>query len=125
MHTKKHSANGVEAAMLQYNHLIQKMDADSISLLYTADGDLGTMANGRDSIRNFLLRFKNMHVLTQSSVPDSIQLNGDTSLQTGSYKQKVVVAPKDTVNVKGTFTAKWVWTGQSGWLIKKMETKPL
>lgn len=31
----------MELAMNQYDHLIKNMDADSIALLYTPDGDLG------------------------------------------------------------------------------------
>ena len=121
----KHTKDEVEQAMKQYDHLILKMDTDSIALLYTDDGDLGNMAHGRDSIRKFLAGFKNMKVISQSSTTDTITINGDTSLQKGLYHQTVIVAEKDTVKVKGTYTATWLWKQQDGWHIKRMETKPV
>ena len=121
----KHCKKGVELAMKQYDHLILKLDTDSIALLYTPDGDLGNIAHGRDSIRNFLSTFKNLKVLSQTSTTEFLKVNGDTSLQKGTYHQTVVVGAKDTVNVKGEYTATWVWISKSGWHIKHMETKPI
>ena len=123
--SSKHNIKGVELAMKQYDHLILKLDADSIALLYAPDGKLGNIAHGRDSIRNFLLTFKNLKVLSQTSNTQFLKVNGDTSLQKGTYHQTVVVADKDTVNVKGEYTATWVWIPKSGWHIKNMETKPI
>jgi ketosteroid isomerase-like protein len=122
--TGKHDKNGVESAMKQYDRLLQKMDPDSISLLYTKDGDLGNMAHGRDSIRKFLSGFKNITVLSQSSTTESIQISADTAFQKGMYYQKDVIG-KDTIAIKGTYTATWLWETQNGWLIKRMETKPV
>ena len=123
--TSSHNKKGVEAAIKQYDHLILKLDADSIALLYAPDGDLGNMAHGRDAIRKFLLTFNNLKVLSQSSVTGSIKLNGDSSLQKGVYKQTVVISGKDTVTVKGAYTATWLWMGKNGWHIKRMETVPI
>ena len=123
--TGRHNKKGVELAMKQYDHLILKLDADSIALLYAPDGDLGNIAHGRDSIRNFLLTFKNLKVLSQTSNTEFIKVSGDSSFQKGTYHQTVVVAAKDTVHVKGEYTARWIWISQSGWHIKRMETKPI
>jgi len=120
---KQHTKEEIESAMKLYDHLIQKVDGDSIALLYTPDGDLGTMAHGRDSIRKFLASFKNVRVLVQSSVTDSIEINADTAIQKGSYHQIALINEKDTANVKGSYKAKWVWIDKEGWRIKKMETK--
>ena len=49
-----HRQQEVQDAMQHYDRLIKKMDADSIALLYTEDGDLGGIAHGRDSIRRYL-----------------------------------------------------------------------
>lgn len=122
---QQHTSNEIELAMKQYDHLIKKMDTDSIALLYTADGDLGNMAHGRDSIRKFLDTFKNFKVLSQSSTSDSIKISGDSSFQKGVYHQTVIVAPKDTVTVKGSYTALWLWVAPNGWQIKRMDTKPM
>ena len=120
-----HNKAGVESAMQQYDHFIQKMDTDSIALLYAPDGDLGKMAHGRDSIRRFLAGFKNMKVLSQVSTSDTILFQGDTALQKGTYHQTVIVSAKDTVKVKGAYAATWRWADKQGWLIQRMETTPL
>jgi Domain of unknown function (DUF4440) len=115
----------VEKSMQAYDRMILKMDVDSISLLYTPDGDLGNMAHGRDSIRRFLYKFKNFKVLSQVSNTDSISIMYDTAVQMGTYRQKVIVPVNDTVSVKGLFTAKWIWSDEGGWHIKHMETQPI
>lgn len=121
---QKHIKQEIENAMLRYDRLIQKMDADSIALLYAPDGDLGEMAHGRDSIRKFLLTFTNVKVLSTSSTSDSIVFNSDTAIQTGKYTQVALIQVKDTARLKGSYTAKWIWLPEQGWRIKKMNTKP-
>ena len=121
----QHDKAGVEMRMKYYDHLIQKLDADSIALLYTPDGQLGEMARGRDSIKQFLSSFKNVQVLSQQSISESININGDSALQRGFYTQKDVVNNKDTITVKGSYTTHWQWKEKEGWLIRKMETQPI
>jgi ketosteroid isomerase-like protein len=121
---RKHNKAEVESAMKQYDHLIQKMDTDSIALLYTEDGDLGNIAHGRDSIRKFLSGFKNVKVLSQLSTTETIQITGDTCIQKGLYHQTDVIG-NDTLSVKGSYTTAWLWIPSNGWQIKRMDTKPV
>lgn len=120
---KKHNNDEIEAAMKNYDRQIQNMNADSIAMLFTPDGNLGDMVFGRDSIRSFLATFKNVHVLSTISTTGSIELNADSSTQVGSYQQVDIIDNKDTIHVKGSYTAKWKWISGQGWLIKKMTTK--
>ncbi len=122
--SNKDNERGVEQAMKQYDHLIKKMDADSIALLYTPDGDLGTMAHGRDSIKMFLSRFKDIKVLYQHSVITYMKITADTALQRGIYRQMVLINGKDTMRDGGEFTAIWWWIEPGVWRIKKMMTTP-
>jgi hypothetical protein len=120
--SKRYSEADVQAAMKHYDQLIKKMDYDSIALTYTLDGQLGNVAHGRDSIRNFLKRFVNVEVLTQESITGSIEMRGDSAIQKGRYRQVAVIARKDTVRPQGTFTAVWLW--EDGTLrLKRMATK--
>jgi hypothetical protein len=121
--TTKHNKSGVESAMKYYDHLILKLDADSISMLYAPDGNLGGIAIGRDSIRKFLSSFKNVRVLSQSSTTGSINIIRDTAIQKGTYTQIDIVSGKDTVRVKGEYTTRWEWIHKEGWHIKQMTTK--
>lgn len=111
--------------MKHYDHLIKNMDADSIALLYTPNGNLGDIVHGRDSIRKFLLSFQNMHVISQSSTTSFIEVEGDTATQKGTYRQTVYIPGKDTIHVKGAYTANWLWMPPGEWHIKRMITKPL
>lgn len=120
-----HRQQEVQDAMQHYDQLIKKMDADSIALLYTADGDLGGIAQGRDSIRRFLSSFKNVRILEVTSTTDSLAMTGDTAFQSGHYKQSGVMNKKDTFHVSGGYHAQWVWIKkEEGWRIKKMSTQP-
>ncbi len=117
-----HTNVEIETAMQRYNRLIQKVDADSIAAIYTVDGELGDEVKGRDSIRRFLTKFKDIKVLSQRSATAFISLGSDTAMQKGSYWQTAVLPKGDTVQVSGTFTATWLYT-TDGWLIRKMQTR--
>ncbi len=122
---EKHNKKNVELAMQRYNHLILQLDADSIALLFTPNGNLGDIAVGRDSIKKFLSSFKDIKVLSQNSSTTSIIIKGDSAIQKGLYQQSDIIAKKDTMYVKGEYTALWQWLPQQGWRIKKMVTKPI
>jgi hypothetical protein len=118
------SRAAVDQAMKKYDDMILKMDVDSIAMMYAPDGDLGNIARGRDSIKNFLNRFKSFKVLYQSSVSDSFFIHDDTAILKGTYRQKTIVLPHDTVSVNGRYDSKWIWLAAGGWHIKAMQTKP-
>jgi hypothetical protein len=116
---------GVESAMKRYDNLILNLDADSISMSFTPNGNLGNIAIGRDSIKKFLSSFKNIRVLSQSSTTSTLDLAGDSAIQKGIYYQTALIAEKDTVKVKGEYTANWQWITGKGWFIRRMITKPI
>ncbi len=121
----------LRAAMQTYDRLILETDADSIALLYTVDGDLGNTVHGRDSIRNFLNRFKEYKVLEQVSKIDSLIITGDTGRISGTFHQRTIIPihdtlntglVQDTVSVSGTFHSVWINIPEYGWEIRKFET---
>lgn len=118
-----HNKSGVETAMKYYDNLILKLDADSISMLYKPGGNLGDIAIGCDSIKKFLSSFKNVRVLSQSSITKSLNIIRDTAIQKGTYTQTGLVSGKDTIKVKGEYTARWEWFRKKGLHIKRMTTK--
>lgn len=112
----------IKQALATYDRLIKKMDADSIALMYTTDGDLGIIAHGRDSIRKFLSTFTNVKVLSASSSSENIKIKDDTAVQTGRYEQVALVNNSDTVRPTGSYEAKWIWIKNEGWRIQRMTT---
>ena len=120
---RKHDQSEIESAMKYYDHLVLKLDADSISRLYTEDGNLGDVAIGRDAIKDFLSSFNDVKVLSQVSTTTSIVITADTAIQKGEYVQSDLIGGKETVQVTGEYTTRWQWTKDEGWRIKKMYTK--
>lgn len=54
--------------------------------------------------------------------PDSTRVVMDTAWQWGSYRQRMKVPAGDTVEVRGSFAATWLFSSAKGWLLKKMVT---
>ncbi len=123
--SRGHDPRGVRAAMEEYDRLILHMNVDSIAMLYAPEGELGDIARGRDSIRHFLARFRNIRVLSQASGSDTVLIGGDTAWQLGTYHQRDILPSGDSVSVHGTFKARWVWIYPGGWHIRRMDTKPI
>jgi ketosteroid isomerase-like protein len=121
---KTHEKKEIDAAMREYDRLIQKLDAEAIAELYDEEGDLGDQAHGREEIRKFLSSFKDIEVLEQHSTTNTIEMLGDSAVQTGSYIQIDIIEKKDTVTVRGTYSALWHWDGEA-WKLKRMETQSL
>jgi hypothetical protein len=112
----------IERAMKRYDRFILQVDADSIASCFAPDGRLGKLG-GRDSIRAFLKTFNEVKVLEQASTSETVVIDGDAARQEGHYRQKVILEG-DTIIGTGKYSATWVWDGQAGWLLKKMETFP-
>ena len=54
---------------------------------------------------SFYYTFKNVSVVSQSSTTNFLEINGDSSLQKDTYLQTVYLPGKDTIKVKGEYTA--------------------
>ena len=121
---KIHEKKEIDAAMREYDRVLQTMDVDAIALVYDEAGELGDQARGREEIRKFLSQFKDIDVLEQHSTTDNIEMLGDSAMQSGAYVQIDVIEKRDTVTVRGTYKALWKWDGEE-WKLKRMETEAL
>lgn len=119
-----HTEATVDSAMRNYDRVLMSVNADSIAMLYTKDGELGANAKGREAIKMFLSNFKDIRIEKQISTTKSIIIAGDTAIQKGSYEQAGKLPGDKKFNVKGEYTAKWAWDSEKGWLLKHMETNP-
>ena len=66
-----------------------------------------------------------IRVLSQSSVTDSLKITGNRAIQNGHYQQSDLLNGKDSVSVKGNYTAHWLWERKNGWRLESMETVPI
>jgi hypothetical protein len=131
---KPSATPNLRTAMGTYDRLIRKTNADSIAMLYTVDGDLGVAAHGRDSIRNFLKKFRDYKVLEQLSTIDSMSIKEDTGFVHGTFHQTTIIPVhdslnmghiRDTITVRGVFHSEWLNIPEYGWQIRRMETGPV
>lgn len=119
----------VKAAMERYNQYVLAMDAESVAASFTADGEVidrgRSIARGRDAIRKFLASFKGVvRVDENATTIQSVNVQGDTALVTGTYRQKAtLLAHQRTIEVEGRLEAEWVRQPTGEWLIRRMRTK--
>lgn len=123
-HKKKHTNEEVEQALNNYDSLIVTQNAAAIAQAFTPDGKFADMATGREAIKQLLSKVNKFKVIEQSSVSNTLQIRGDSALQTGTYFQRNVNANKDTVKAMGTFTCKWKWIDGEGWKIAHIVGRP-
>ncbi|HEU4995353.1 MAG TPA: nuclear transport factor 2 family protein [Gemmatimonadaceae bacterium] len=119
--------SAVREALQHYNALVERMAHDSIAALYTADGRLDAPGRapivGPAAIRDFLHQFAEFRVIFQRMTSDSIEIRGDTALQSGRWWQRVRVPRGDMVAVGGAFTAEWR-RDHGGWRLFQMNAMP-
>lgn len=92
----EHARAEAELAMQKYDSLLKTMNAEAISEIFTSDGRVGDVAQERHAIKNFLSSFVNVKELSQRSGTSSIELKGNSPIQTGMYFQTAVIDGKDT-----------------------------
>jgi uncharacterized protein (TIGR02246 family) len=102
-----------------------KVDGDAIADMFTEDGEIanpGASIKGREEIRKFLNSFKNVTVELNVNTTESITIDGETAVQTGTYKQRAKLADGKVVEVEGHFKAEWIHQ-ENKWLLTRMGTK--
>ena len=115
----------IEMAMKKYDDAIVSHDVETLAGSYLPNGRLGGQGwnyiVSRDSIRKFSGSFKGTKVLSNRSTTVSIEMQGDSAIQRGTYVQVAVLQQKDTLEFTGRFET--VWRRQDGrWLIARMYT---
>jgi hypothetical protein len=111
-----------------YDTHLRNMNADSLAGMFAENGDLGQEGQpfiaGRADIRNYLNSFgKEIIMMENSSQSLTIDFAGDSAMQKGTYRQKLVIH-SDTMDVTGDFNAVWVPDKDKGYVLRKMMMKP-
>jgi hypothetical protein len=116
----------VEATMQHYNQLILKMDADAISSMYDSEGELSYSDNpaihGPKAIRDFIASLNGAKFEEYSTTTDSITINGETAIQVGTFKQRVILSDNKSVEAHGKYKAEWLHNSEKNWLLHRMST---
>lgn len=115
----------IETALQKYSEFVRKVDGDAIADMFTEDGEIanpGASIKGREEIRKFLNSFKNVTVELNVNTTESITIDGETAVQTGTYKQRAKLADGKVVEVEGHFKAEWIHQ-ENKWLLTRMGTK--
>ncbi len=121
-------SGSVAAALERYAGLLRRQASDSIAGLFTDDGELVDARRppivGPGAIRAFLGSFSAYHVLADTMTAATLDVHGDSALQTGRYWQQVQLPVGDTVVAQGGFRILWLRDGHGGWRLRRMGTVP-
>jgi ketosteroid isomerase-like protein len=118
----------VEARLQEYSELTLRMDPAGLASMYAPDGELVNPSRppirGRAAIQKFLEGFSDFKVLSNSDLPGSTLIDGDTSEQLGTYHQKVRSPEGKLFEVSGRLEIAWVKDASGEWYIAQLETFP-
>jgi ketosteroid isomerase-like protein len=122
--------NGPREAVAHYGALLNGAppNADSVSSMYAPDGEL--LANGRNAIRGpaairaFLAGFGNVKVDSAGMPITSVTMAGDHALVWGTYHQRAILPPHDTVRPRGRYVMELVQDSTRKWKIRRAMTQP-
>ena len=104
------------------------MNPDSIAGMFAENGELGQegqmFISGKEDIRQYIQSFGGEIVMLENhSHSESVNLTGDSAVQSGSYHQRIVIH-SDTVDATGKFKAVWVPDTSGKYLLRRMAMIP-
>lgn len=118
----------VNKALQHYASLMLNMDYKGIAAVFAPSGEIVNPGQksiqGREAIEQFLSGFSAYRILSYNVTPASTIVDGDTAIQTGSFKQRVRIPIGDIVEPSGSFKAEWVHNHVDQWQLQRMSTKP-
>lgn len=119
----------VQAAQDHYIAMLKRVNSDSVTMMYTEDGELlepGMKAlSGRAAIHAFLAPFDGKTVVdTVISRTDAIEVHGSTSYLWGSYHQVARMPPQPAGTYDGRFVAKWRLEPDGQWRLARLLMQP-
>jgi ketosteroid isomerase-like protein len=104
------------------------MDSRGIAAMFAEDGELVNPSRppvrGRAAIEQYLSGFSDFHVLSNVDEPLSIVVDGDSALQTGTYRQSVRTPKGKVFETAGRFEIAWVRDKSGEWLLSQVATFP-
>jgi ketosteroid isomerase-like protein len=118
----------VEARLQHYSALMLAMDSPGIAAMFAQDGEMVNPSRppirGPAAIEKYLSGFSDFHVLSNVDEPLSIVIDGDSALQTGTYRQSVRSPQGKVFETSGRFEIAWVRDSSGEWLLSQVATFP-
>jgi uncharacterized protein (TIGR02246 family) len=119
----------VAEALGRYMVAARAVDADAIAAFFTPTGVLFEPGIfpilGADSIRAFMGSFPGVVVDSAVSMPETIEVFGDTALLWGAYYEKLSFPGQPVSEQHGRFVMEWVRQPDGRWLIQRYYRVPL
>lgn len=120
-------ASEVDSALASYRAAVLEMKSAQIAALFTEQATIAhgeqTPIAGRENIRRFLDSFAGYKVLSYDLKADATAVQDNQATQSGSYAQTVTNPENKTLQVQGTFRARWARQENGAWLIEEMRTQ--
>jgi ketosteroid isomerase-like protein len=117
----------IERSSKRYASLLQAMDADGLSRMYSPDGVWERQngpVEGREAIRQALANTNGVQVQAVEMTTSYMSYNGPAIVQTGDFSQTVKLPNGKVVTATGRFEATWIRSASGEWWIKRMVTRP-
>jgi uncharacterized protein (TIGR02246 family) len=114
-------------ATQRYADLVLKMDNAAIAATFTEDGALVNgpqTIRGPKAIQEFLEKFKQFHVQSETLTVQSVTGNSSYGHVLGRYDQTVQLPAGNVVEAVGSYAADWVRGADDVWRISRMITFP-
>lgn len=116
----------VTASLARYRQLVMEDDADRLSDMFTAHGELShnteTPHVGFGPIRTFLKSFTGYKVNEYQLTAVSIKVTDRSAAQHGTYSQRVAAPDGTIIKASGSFDAAWIHESDGRWLLTRMHT---
>ena len=114
-------------ATQRYADLVLKMDNAAIAATFTSEGALVNgpqTIRGPKAIQEFLEKFKQFHVQSETLTVQSVTGNPNYGHVLGRYDQTVQLPAGNVVEAEGSYAADWVRGADDVWRISRMITFP-
>jgi ketosteroid isomerase-like protein len=117
----------VRADIEKYNQCFSQMNADCIASLFASSGeiyDTGLLqASGPNAVRSYLNQsFSAARLDSFSATVDSIVINGNVGVATGTYNEKLTDAANQSYELKLRYVAEWIYQSNGQWLLNRLST---
>jgi hypothetical protein len=117
--TGNHKKSELDDGIAKYDRLLLRGNIDSLLSLFTADVQYGDDPGEGDLRGRFEYVTTAHKILYCHSSSDTVTIDGNTSIQKGTFEETVIHPGNHKVNFTINYTAQWVWFADKGWLIRK------
>jgi ketosteroid isomerase-like protein len=117
-----------DPGVLRYASLVLAMDNSGQAALFAPDAELDSPGlqpvQGQQAMNELLSGLNGYRVIESNDTPTGRTTQNDTSVQEGTFRQRVSTPDGRVVEVNGRFRLEWIRDQAGEWLIHRISTFP-